>query len=37
MKSYFHNNNHMEMFSSHNQGKSVAAERFLKTLRNKIY
>ena len=27
----------MEMYSTHNKGKSVAAEIFIKTLRNKIY
>ena len=36
MKSYFHNNN-MDIFSTHHEGKSVAAERFLKALKNKIY
>ena len=36
MKSYFHNNNNMDIFSTH-EGKSVAAERFLKALKNKIY
>ena len=25
------------MYSTHNEGKSVAAERFIRTLRNKIY
>ena len=25
------------MYSTHNEGKSVVAERFLKTLKNKIY
>ena len=25
------------MYSTHNEGKSVVAERFIKTLRNKIY
>ena len=25
------------MYSTHNEGKSVAAERFIKTLKNKIY
>ena len=25
------------MYSSHNEGKSVAAERFIRTLKNKIY
>ena len=26
-----------EMYSTHNKGKSVVAERFLRTLKNKIY
>ena len=25
------------MYSNHNKGKSVVAERFIRTLRNKIY
>ena len=25
------------MFSTHNEGKSVIAERFIRTLKNKIY
>ena len=25
------------MYSTHNEGKSVIAERFIKTLKNKIY
>ena len=29
--------NNMEMFSTHNKGKSVVAEVFIKTLKNKIY
>ena len=29
--------NDIEMYSIHNQGKSVIAERFIKTLKNKIY
>ena len=32
--------NHVEMYSQHNEhkeGKSVIAERFVKTLKNKIY
>ena len=28
--------NHIEMYSIYNEGKSVAAERFIKTLKNKI-
>ena len=27
----------IEMYSTHNVGKSVVAERFIRTLRNKIY
>ena len=30
-------NNDIEMYSIHNEGKSVAAERFIGTLKNKIY
>ena len=29
--------NHMEMYSTHNEEKSVFAERFVRTLTNKIY
>ena len=29
--------NDIEMYSSHNEGKSVVAERFIKTLKTKIY
>ena len=29
--------NHITMYSTHNEGKSVVAERFIKTLKNKIY
>ena len=36
MKSFLQNNN-IEMYSIHNEGKSVAAERFIGTLKNKIY
>ena len=28
---------HIERYSSHNEGKSVIAERFIRTLKNKIY
>ena len=31
------NDNNKEMYSKHNEGKSVVAERFIKTLKNKIY
>ena len=27
----------IETYSTHNEGKSVAAERFIRTLKNKIY
>ena len=30
-------NNDIEMYSTNNEGKSVIAERFIKTLKNKIY
>ena len=29
--------NSIEMYSAHNEGKSVVAERFIRTLKNKIY
>ena len=29
--------NDIEIYSIHNEGKSVAAERFIKTLKTKIY
>ena len=29
--------NYIEMYSTHNGGKSVIAERFIRTLKNKIY
>ena len=29
--------NDIEMYSAHNEGKSVAAERFIKTLKNEIH
>ena len=28
---------HISMYSTHNEGKSVVAERFIRTLKNKIY
>ena len=31
------NNNYILMYSTHNEGKSVIAERFIKTLKAKIY
>ena len=36
MKSFLQKYN-LEMYSTHNEGKSVAAERFIRTLKNKIY
>ena len=30
-------NNEIEMYSTHKEDKSVVAERFIKTLKNKIY
>ena len=29
--------NDAEMYSAHNEGKSVVAQRFIRTLKNKIY
>ena len=36
MKSWLQDNN-MEMYSKHNEGNYVVAERFIRTLKNKIY
>ena len=36
LKSWPQNNN-VEMYSTHNEGKSVVAERFIRTLKSKIY
>ena len=36
MKSWFQDND-IEMYSTHNKGKSVVTERFIRTLKNKIY
>ena len=36
MKSFFQNN-YTEVYSMHNEGKPVVAERFIRTLKNKIY
>ena len=36
MKSFLQNND-IEMYSSQTEGKSVIAERFIRTLKNKIY
>ena len=43
--SEFHNNffkkwlkvNDIEIYSTHNKGKSIVAERFIRNLKNKIY
>ena len=36
MKSWLEKNV-IEMYSAHNEGKSVVAERFIRTVKNKIY
>ena len=36
MKSWLEKND-IEMYSTHNEGKSVVAERFISTINNKIY
>ena len=36
MKSWLEKND-IEMYSTHNEGKSVVAERFIRTLKNRIY
>ena len=36
MKSFLQNNN-IEVYSTHNEGKSVITERIIRTLKNKIY
>ena len=36
MKSWLEKNN-IEVYSTHRKGKSVVAERFIRTLKNKIY
>ena len=36
MKSWLEKND-IEMYSTHNEGKSVIAERFIRTIKNKIY
>ena len=33
----FLQNNNIEMYSAHNEEKSVVAERFIRTLKNKTY
>ena len=32
----FLKNNEIEVYSTHNKGKSIVAERFIRTLKNKI-
>ena len=36
MKSWLENND-IEMYSTHNEGTSVVAERFIRILKNKTY
>ena len=36
MKSFLQNNN-IEIYSAHSEGKSVVAKRFIRTLENKIF
>ena len=36
MRSWLKDNG-IEMYSTHNDGKSVAAEKFIRTLKNKVY
>ena len=36
MKSWLEKND-IEMHSTHHEGKSVVAERFIRTIKNKIY
>ena len=36
MKSWLEKHD-IEMYSTHNEGKSVITERFIRTLKNKIY
>ena len=36
MKSWLEKND-VEMYSTHNEGKSVVAERFIRIIKNKIY
>ena len=37
MKSWLQDNDDIEMYSTHNEGKSAVAERFIRTLKNRIY
>ena len=34
---WFLKRNNIEMYSAYNEGKSVVAERFIRTLKNKIF
>ena len=36
MKSFLQNND-IQMYSAHNEGKSVIAERFIRNLKNKVH
>ena len=36
MKSWLEKND-IEMYSTHNEGKSVTAERFIRTLKSRVY
>ena len=36
MESYFQNND-LELYSTHNEEKSFIVERFIRTIKNKIY
>ena len=37
MKSWLEKKNDIEMYSALNEGKSVVAERFIRTFKNEIY
>ena len=37
MKSCLEKKNDIEMYSTHNEGKSIVAQRFIRTIKNKIY
>ena len=37
MKPWLEKKNDIEMYSTHNDGKSIIAERFIRTLKNKIH
>ena len=36
MKSWLEKND-IEMYSTHNEGKSIVAERFIRTLKSRVY